>query len=236
MDGVCALPADPGVPSFSLKLDSASVAAAGGSVIGTVGWTTGRDGVGAAAKFGGVGAPGAIRIPNSAALVFNGGGTIDLWARIDSTTGMDGYGRTVTAGAVMALWAKSHDSNGVALVAYSPDPSLPGTGYGYAGLAAFDATWRGCTAASTLTRNPGNALGSWFRMTTTMSATAGTAIYVNKTLIVDCPAVRPSFARMNGQDLVLGKYSDSWYPLNGALQDLRIFPKALTAAEVAALP
>ena len=41
---------------------------------------------------------------------------------------------------------------------------------------------------------------------------------------------------MNTQDLYIGKYSDAWYPLNGAVQDIRIYQQALTDAEVQALP
>ena len=41
---------------------------------------------------------------------------------------------------------------------------------------------------------------------------------------------------MNGQDLYIGKYRDAWYPLNGAVQDIRIYQQALTDAQVQALP
>jgi hypothetical protein len=34
----------------------------------------------------------------------------------------------------------------------------------------------------------------------------------------------------------LGKFSDYWYPFNGAMQDMNIYQKALTEAQVKALP
>ena len=233
-DGVCGLAADPGSPSLTLSLDRASITALSGVIDANVSFVPGRNGVGTAAKFGGVDRPGSIHLPNSAAMQFGAGGSYDLWVRIDANRGMSGYGNTTTTAWGMALVAKSHDVSGVALMTGPATTELPGLGR--AGFATYDASWGGCTSASTMAGDTGVALGDWFRVTATMSSTTGYAVYVNKTLTLHCPAARPNFTAMNGQDLYLGKYRDRWYPLDGALQDLRIYPKALTAEEVAALP
>ncbi len=230
LSGAVSVPA----PSWSLSLDRASITALGGVIDSNVSFVPGRNGVGSAAKFGGLALPGSIRIPNSAAMQFGAGGSFDMWARIDVNNGMSGFGGASTTNWGMALLAKSHDVSGVALMSYAASTELPGLGR--SGLASFDASWRGCTSASVVPGDTGVALGDWFRVTVTLSSTTGYAIYVNKTLTINCPAVRPNFTAMNGQDLYLGKFRDSWYPLNGALQDLRIYPKALTAEEVSALP
>ena len=62
-------------------------------------------------------------------------------------------------------------------------------------------------------------------------------MYTNKQLIFTCPSAVPNFAGMNSQDLHLGRYgSGGWYPLDGAIQDIRIYKQALTDAQVQALP
>ncbi len=233
-DGVCGNAVDPGSPSMAISLDRASITALGGSIDSTVRFVDGRNGIGSAAKFGGLVQPGSIRIPNSPAMQFTAGGSIDIWARIDANSGMSGYGGASTTAWGMALLAKSHDVSGVGLLTFAASTALPGLGR--TGLASYDPSWQGCTSTSSLPGDTGVALGDWFRITVTLSSTTGYAVYVNKTLTVNCPAVRPNFMAMNAQDLYLGKFRDRWYPLDGALQDLRIYPKALSAEEVAALP
>jgi len=94
----------------------------------------------------------------------------------------------------------------------------------------------GTGTCTIVNRNPGDSLGTWFRLTAVASTTTGTRIYHNKQLIYSCPSAVPNFTDMNTQDLYIGKYSDSWYPLNGAVQDIRIYQQALTDAEVQASP
>lgn len=233
-DGVCSPAVDPGSPSLALSLDRASITALGGSIDSNVSFVAGRNGTGSAAKFGGMSKPGSIRLPNSAAMQFGAGGSFDMWVRIDSNVGMSGYGSATNTAWGMTVLAKSHDRSGVALMTYPSSTEYPGLGRG--GLASYDRSWQGCTSVSQSPGDTGVAVGDWFRMTLTLSSTGGYAIYVNKALVLDCSGARPNFTAMNGQDLYLGKFRDGWYPLDGAMQDLRIYPKALSAAEVAALP
>ena len=189
-----------------------------------------------AVKFNGLSNPGAVRIPNNAAMQFTTGATFDLWARIDGGTGMSGAnGLPATTGWAMALVSKSHDSGSVSINAYGPDAAYAGGGYGFATWSSSVTGW-GAGACTVVTRNPGAALGTWFRLTAVASTTTGTRIYHNKQLVYTCPSAVPNFTGMNGQDLYLGKYRDSWYPLDGAVQDIRIYQSALTDAEVQALP
>lgn len=219
----------PQKPSYSITFtDLAGASQAGWVVSPTVSFIDGKNG-GKAAKFGGTASPGQIRIPNNDQIKFSGEATFDFWARIDSDTGMDGYGQTVTGQFwVMSLLAKSHDRNGVALES--------GRGGGL-GLGSFDSSWAVAQGSCSypMTAAPGRSAGVWYRITATMSSTAGTRMYINGQLYEDCPTRRNSFAQMNTQDLYIGTFSDYWYPLDGAIQDVRIYQKALSEAEVKAL-
>ncbi|TAG48821.1 MAG: hypothetical protein EAZ30_06605 [Betaproteobacteria bacterium] len=224
-------------PSLSINTDATSLSALGAvyPASTTYSFISGNGGR-SAVKFNGVANPGAIRIPNTAAMQFNTGATIDLWARIDSGTGMSGAnGLASTSGWAMALVAKSHDGGSVALNALANDSNAAGSGYGFGAWSSSVSGW-GTGTCTIVNRNPGAALGTWFRLTAVASTTTGTRIYHNKQLIYSCPSAVPNFTGMNGQDLYIGRYSSVWYPLDGAVQDIRIYQQALTDAQVQALP
>lgn len=224
------------MPSVTINTDQASLTALGAvfPAAGSFSFVSGNAGR-SAVKFNGVANPAAIRIPNTAAMQFTTGATFDFWARIDSDTGMNGFGQSATSGWAMALLSKSHDSGSASINAFSPDLSYAGSGYGFGAWASSVAGW-GTGPCTIAVRNPGDALGAWFRITAVASTTTGTRIYHNKQLIYSCPSAVPNFTGMNAQDLYIGKYRDTWYPLNGAVQDIRIYQQALTDAEVQALP
>jgi YD repeat-containing protein len=226
-------PGGGGGSGMKIGFDSASLNALGATYSGSYQFITGRNG-GAAIKFSGPNQPGHVRLPNRPEWQFTTGATFDLWARVDSATGMDGFGNTNSSNWAMALIAKSHDNTGFAISTNAPDPNSSGTGYGFAAFASMDSSWSG-TGCQALKRNPGIPLNTWFRLTLTASSTGGVATYLNKELIYTCPNARPNFSVANQQDLYIGKFSDSWYPLNGAIQDLTIYQTALTATQVQAL-
>ena len=225
---VTAIPTD-GVPKPSLhvQFDETALNDLGATYFGLHSFTTGYDG-GSAIKFYGVDQPGHVQIPNRAAMQFTDGATFDMWVRIDARRGMNGYGQFVDTGAVMALLAKSHDRTGVVI------PITPESKSG-AWFATFDASWS--DANCQVVKNDFNLpLNSWFRVTMVASSTGGTASYINRQLAYKCPNARPNFTTMNTQDLYIGKFSDSWYPLDGAVESLDIYQQALSQEQVTALP
>ncbi len=214
-------------PDLSINFGPGSQALLGAQNFQAVDFISGKEGR-YAAKFGGVENPGYIRIPNQDAMQFVNSATFDLYARMDSMIGMDGWGRTVTNGAyAMTLLAKSHDRTGISFLANSmTDPRSN------IWSASFDPSMSG--TCSHIPYTP-VAIGTWVRVTYTMSSSNGIRGYLDKKLVWQCPDARPDFSTMNGQDLYIGKFSDTWYPLNGAIQDIRIYKKALTETEVKAL-
>ncbi len=214
-------------PDLSINFGPGSQALLGAQNFQAVDFISGKEGR-YAAKFGGVENPGYIRIPNQDAMKFVDGATFDLYARMDSMIGMDGWGSTVTNGAyAMTLLAKSHDRTGISFLANS----MTGTG-GKSWSASFDPSMAGACESMP---NPSIPLGTWVRVTYTMSSSNGIRGYLDKKLVWQCPDARPDFSTMNGQDLYIGKFNDTWYPLNGAIQDIRIYKKTLTETEVKAL-
>ncbi len=213
-------------PAQIITLDAESIQALGGTLNGSVSFIEGRNG-GKAAKLGGVAAPASIKIPNRDTLKFDNAATFDMWVRLDSMTGMDGYGRTVSNGTyAMSLVAKSHDRNGSAFMT---------TSTGGIWAATYNSTWSNGGACNIYIESPNIPLGTWFRVTYVVSSTEGIKYYVNQQLQSECKNARPSFAAMNAQDLYIGKFSDYWFPLNGAIQDVAVYKAALTTEQVQAL-
>ncbi|KAF0215598.1 MAG: fibronectin type III domain-containing [Geobacteraceae bacterium] len=176
---------------------------------------------GNAAKFGGYFNPGHIRIPNSQSLQFDKELTISLWARLDDRSGMDAWGNYSSQGA-FALFAKSHDQSGyIAHVGmYNIDSIYTWLGNNIFGSPVF-------VMSGGINRY---AVGDWVHIAYVVASNQGT-LYMNGNEITRT-AITTDFSIANGRDLYLGKYSDSWYPLNGALDEVRIYNRALTASEL----
>jgi pimeloyl-ACP methyl ester carboxylesterase len=181
---------------------------------------------GMAAVFQGVDNPGHIYIPNSAALQFTSGATYSVWVRVDALKAMDGRGNTVTSYGGGTVFAKSHDRIGAAFGFSVNSANEAGAGVGsFASWAAgqSDPLW-----------TPQKQVGDWAHLTCIFSASSGIKIYVDGQLYRT--STNPVlFADMNGQDLFIGKFSDSWYPFYGAIDEVRIYNRVLNEAEIAEL-
>ena len=186
-----------------------------------------------AVQFWGVERPGVIQIPNSEKLRFTDGASFDMWIKITSDVGMDGWGNPSKTSWGMSLIAKAHDRNGFSLV--SNNITDESTTFNNGRFQTFDQTWSGlvCEESKAL---PPIKYGEWYRLTAIVSSQTGTHIYVNKQLSVSCLNARPSFKASNEQDLFIGRFKDKWYPFHGLIQDLRIYQKALTEEQVKSLP
>ena len=56
-------------------------------------------------------------------------------------------------------------------------------------------------------------------------------VYLNGQL-VKTQESKGDFAEANSRDLFFGKFSDTWYPLNGCLDEARFYNRALSEAEI----
>ena len=178
---------------------------------------------GRAVSFGGVSLPGHIKINNSSNLQFSDGATYSGWIKIDQMIAMDGWGRTTTSYGGGTFFAKSHDRSGAGFKYHLNDQNEVN-----AYTSTFD-SWRDGWGDANYVFSSG--LNDWVYVTYTLSSTAGTKIYFNGELwrVSSNPV---DFTQMNDRDLYLGKFSDSWYPLAGMIDDFSIYNRILSQQEV----
>lgn len=201
-----------------------------GLVNGNVSFVTGISGKGA--KFngvnsaGGVANPDYIRVPNSTSLKFSTAMSVSYWVRIDGTRAQTTQDCSLTP-VNNSIWGsvlgKGGDRNG--FVFYEADISSSFGGNVGGSLSSGD----------TLAR----AYGAFRHVAYTINGNA-VNLYVNG-LLKKSGTVPINFAPSNTRDLYIGvtnnpgTCSGFWYPLDGVIDELRIYNRALTAIEVSEL-
>jgi hypothetical protein len=176
-------------------------------------------------EFGGMNNTNSISIASSSSLDFNNEATYSFFVKLNSEVGSSpfvGAGTTPMIGGGQAIFAKPHDqSNGYAgLISSSENGTFISVGsfYGVSGGLNNPA--------------PQTNLNNWYHILFVFENGA-TKIYINGQL--KGKTTSGSINVANGQPLYFGKYSDYWYPLNGKLDDIRIYNRALSDSEVEAL-
>jgi gliding motility-associated-like protein len=206
-----------------------------GQVKGTFSYVPDRFGnCGAAIKLGGVTAPGYVKINNSNSLKFNTlkQFSFSVWVRLDSWTGLDGNGNINPSG-VHQVFCKGGDGIATAPGFYSALSQSNGN-------MIFGASNTGTNMSVSGNVSSAYIPGSWIHL----AYTAGNGverIYANGTLVSTHNAVL-NFSTTDNQDIFLGIMGNQtangnpvWYPLNGTLDDVRIYSRTLTATEVTQL-
>ncbi|GEM_PF-6864981 len=194
-----------------------------GTAEGSVTASTGF--VGGAASFGGYNNPAAIHVPNSSSLQFTKNATFSFAVNLAGLDGMDVYSNYTSNSGVGSVIAKSHDRSGFALITIGNTTKQLYTGV--TGVFAWE--WGDVCSATTENYE----VGKWRVFTYVFSTTNHTVkIYADGDLVTTFDNFTGSFDTSNTQDLYLGKFSDYWYPLNGAIDEVRIYNRALTDAEV----
>ena len=202
-------------------------------IVNNVSLTTGTYGEpNGAYQFGGYYNPGFIRIPNSESLQFTDGFSFACFVKITDWSGMN-YGgsysdyNNISYPGAHAVFAKSHDNNGPSLRLHLDENYNMS-----ADVVTKNSQCNWCQITSN-GKIQGDKLNEWVHIAVTYS-TKESRIYINGSL-VNQKRINPDFTRMNQNDFYLGRYSDRWYPLNGVLDEVRIYNRALSSIEVAAL-
>jgi len=168
---------------------------------------------GGAANFGGVKNAGHIRIPNSTSLKLDRYLTASFFVKLN------------TEGGTQNIFSKDHDRSGFILSLVSSNGNV-GAWFGnniYSQPALSVGT----------TEKPYSVLQNWLHVTYVFSKNTGTVqVYFNGELVKEETGKSIDFSIANTRDLYLGKYSDSWYPLNGMLDEVRFYNRALSANEI----
>jgi len=197
--------------------------------------------IGQAVKLGGVSNVGYIHVPNSSSFTLTNQLTWACFVRLDSSIGQtsaDCSGSAVD-GAPQCILAKRGDRNGAwsNLYATSGQGSL---------LANLGINSYADPQNVSIQASQGYAMGSWIHLAFVYSS--GQIIeYWNGKETARHTYQPTDLSAVNGSDLYIGIQRnlaseacsgygpDWWYPLNGAIDDLRIYNRAVSADEVSAL-
>ena len=175
--------------------------------------------------FGGYDKPGHIYVKNSESLQFTNGCTFSAYVKPMSWASMDGWGSRIESGGVQCIMAKEHDRRGVTFEMAGSDEKCR--------------IWMGSmdeqpwAELSSKDRMQGNYLNKWTHIAFVYGSSFA-QLYIDGTL-VDEKESSPDFTRMNMMNLYIGKFSDSWYPFNGLIDEIRIYNRALTSDEISTL-
>ena len=184
-----------------------------------------------AVRLGGCGNPQFLRVPNSPSLQVPDAMTVAFWASVDLSLGMDPGTGTCNENGRQVFFAKAGDGYGV-----SP-PGLLGLTYPADGqqYITFEAN-AGQANVQFAKELPGT---TWHHYAYVLTTTE-IKLYMDAQLVSTTP-ITLSFEAANQQDLYLGVMGPksvpvlgvtSWYPLNGAMDDVRIFNRRLDATEI----
>lgn len=183
--------------------------------------------LGTAAKFGGYQNIGSIEVPSSPSLSFGNVFTISYWVRVDDPAGENAFGQFVPYATQIAV-AKRHDAQGLFSYVSPAPPSSPA----YVGFIDYGA------GALFDTQTPIET-GKWLHVTVTHRSNPNRIrLYVNGKLARTIENAGFSFDVANALPLFLGAQAPLFgpnlyrYPLNGALDEVRIYNRELSAVEI----
>lgn len=160
-----------------------------------------------------------ISVSNSASLQFSNAFSYSIWIKLISTSGIDGYGAINQYG-YHPILSKNCDRQYV----YSGIGTGANNNFYYQ-----TGTWNGMATA----RNVPIQIGQWMHLSTTYDGER-VKLFLNGQVIQDT-LTQIDFTAANATDLIIGKFNCWGYYFNGAVDDLKIWNRALTDAEVQTL-
>ena len=169
-----------------------------------------------------------IRIPNSESLQFSEGCSFSVYIKPTNWGGMDGWANYASEGNHCILGKKT-DRVGMYCRYGGNEGGIT------AGSGCMNASW----ADIGTERVEGNYLNKWVHMAFVYGKTFA-RVYVNGELKAEKECT-PDFGAMNGEDLFLGAFplpgswADWWYPMEGAMDELSVYNRALNSTEVESL-
>ena len=180
-------------------------------------FTGGRSGQ--CARFGGYDNSQIIKIPNSNSLKFTNAACFSFWFKLESSIGMDGWGRKTNNGR-MIFFAKNFDRGQVG-----------------AGISMIDGNSfkvdvfndrDGCEATIN-----GNPINMWHHAVMVVTDSYF-KIYINGNKVA-MKYKNMNFNASNSCDLILGRLAQQWYPLHGCLDEFCVYNRLLSDEEIKTL-
>ena len=186
-----------------------------------------------ATSYGGNTSVGYQSASNSTSLQFTTGFSVSLWYKIPSYAGMDGY-RRQNANGYQVLVAKEGDRSGFS-IGVSNDvvnnkQSINFTNNPSSGVNNFNVT---ASPDGTSASN----LNKWIHLVVT-AGDGNAKIFIDGVLKNTASVSSINFSGMNSKNLFLGTMQalgTYWYPYSGALDEVRIYNRALSDTEVQTL-
>jgi len=197
--------------------------------------TSGVDGKSEGAyQFGGYDNPGHIRVPNSESLQFDDECTFTCFVKPLDWVGMDGWAHKVDNGGHVVI-AKKSDRYGLCMNYSGSDSCFT------PGIGSFNSdSWWNVNYTDVSTQEiTDNYLGQWVHIAYVFGSTSF-KIYVNGKLYTKRVGI-PDFSEMNNYDMYFGAFTIGsglarwWYPLNGVLDEIRVYNRALNQTEIKTL-
>lgn len=164
--------------------------------------------------------PGRVTIPNSATLQFSTRASFSFWFKLNSNVGTNGFGNIVAGGA-HCLFAKDGDAGGGLYCLASLSGTNLAMSIGNVSMTTLNYTY------------PNYSAGTWLHCVYIMDTTEQ-RLYINANLVATV-AGAPNFGTMNTRQLCLGRFGSNWYPVDGALDEFRVYNRVLNQAEITTL-
>jgi hypothetical protein len=172
--------------------------------------------------FGGLNSIGYIKVPNSNSLKFQNACTYSLWVKLAGLYGMNGWGQGVAEG-VHCVFAKDADQGG----------KLNGVILG-SDINNYFLTWVSWIGNQQSALITGSHLGQWVHLVYVLDSQNSSITFYVDGMLSGSYQTSFSFAASNNTDLFFGKFNLSGYPypLNGSIDDIAIYDRALSMPEI----
>ncbi|MED4534406.1 LamG domain-containing protein [Metabacillus fastidiosus] len=174
--------------------------------------------VGRAIKFGGVNKKGSVQIPQNSSLALHQEMTVSYWVRMDNHYGEYNNDNNFIAKGNHAVFVKGQEG------------SL--SSYIYTGSNAADLWYQRVPSNKGIKVNNPFAIEEWVHVAFTISSTQEKG-YVNGVEVISNNLSSPvNLSTSNNGVMYIGWLNSSWYALDGAVDDFRMYNTALSASEI----
>ncbi len=172
--------------------------------------------------FGGLNTPGYIHVPNSNSLKFQNACTYSMWVKLAGLYGMNGWGQAVSEG-VHCVFAKDADQGG----------KMNGVILG-SDINNYFLTWVSWIGNQQSALITGSHLGQWVHLVYVLDSQNSSITFYVDGVLSGSYQTSFSFTASNNADLFFGKFNLAGYtyPLNGSIDDIAIYNRALSMSEV----
>ncbi|MED4464482.1 LamG domain-containing protein [Metabacillus fastidiosus] len=177
--------------------------------------------VGRAIKFGGVNKTGSVQVLQNSSLALHQEMTVSYWVRMDSHYGEFNNDNNFIAKGNHAVFVKGQEG------------SL--SSYIYTGSNAADLWYQRVPSNKGMKINNPFTVGGWVHVAFTISSTQEKAYINGVEVLSNNLSVPVNLSTSNSGSMYIGWLNSSWYALDGAVDDFRMYNTALSASEINSL-